>query len=64
MEKSVLVVTDVEESGVESRHDFLHLSHVKVSYSIRNVAALLLQRHQAGILKQGNRHFLVIDVYY
>ena len=43
MKKSVFFITNIEEGGVETRHDLLHLGQIEVSHRVGDVAALLLQ---------------------
>ena len=58
MDESVLVVPDIHESGVEGRHNFLDFSQIDVSDTdaLRRGILLLVDFHQAMVLKQGDCH--------
>ena len=64
MKKSVFFVTHIDKCGVQTRHDLFDFGQIEVADSICDVAALLLQRDQTGILEKRYRHFLAVYVYY
>ncbi len=63
MKKSVLVVAHVDERGVEAGHQLAHLCQIKVAHRVRDVAALLLERHKPGVFGQRDRNLLLLHVY-
>jgi hypothetical protein len=62
MKKRVFLVADVDERGVQARHELFNFGHVNVTDGVGKVAALLLQRNQAPFLQEGNGDLLRLHV--
>ena len=62
MQESVTLVPDVDETGVEARHELLHLCDVDVAYREVGRSGLVLVFYQPFVLKQGDGNLLRLDV--
>ncbi len=63
MEKCVLLVTHIDEGGIESGHDLLDFGQIDVAYRISQSAGLLLQGDQPPLfgLRYGDLLGLHVD---
>ena len=64
VQERIFLETHVNESRIEAGHELLHLGNVEITNGIGSVARLLLERHEAAILKQGGGYFVGSDVDY
>ena len=62
MQESVTLIPDVDEAGVEARHEFLHFCDVDVAHREVGRAGLVLVFNQSFVLKQGDGDLLRLDV--
>ena len=53
---------DIDEAGIQPRHQFLNLCHIDVSHRERLRALLLLVFHQLFVFKQRNRDVFRLDI--
>ena len=62
--ETLLVAPEIDESGIESLHDFLHLAEENVAHDKLSCRHLLVEFHQALVLQQGYLHSFSIRCYY
>ena len=63
MKKCVFVVTYVDKSSVQSRHQFLDFTQVDIAQCERNVAGLFLQLDQPLVVEQRDGYLFGLYVY-
>ena len=52
MQESITLIPDIDEAGVEARHEFLHFCDVDVAHREVGRAGLVLVFNQSFVLKQ------------
>lgn len=57
MNETVLLVTDIDEGGIQPGHDLLDLAHVNVAHRIARTGLLLGQLDQLFVFEQRNGYF-------
>ena len=62
MEESVLVITHIDEGGIESRHQFLDLCQINVAYRISLIPGFFLQGNETRIFKKSYGNLLFLHV--
>ena len=62
MQESVALIAYIDETGIEPRHELLHLGDVDVAYREVGLTGLVLVFHQPFILEQGNGNLFWLDV--
>ena len=62
MQESHALGTDIDEAGIEARHDLLDLCHVDVTYRERHGALLLLVLYQLLVFEQGYRDVFRLNI--
>jgi hypothetical protein len=64
VDEGVLLVTNVHEGGIQSRHNFTHLTQIDISYGKTRLALLLAQLDKNLVLAQRNGYLAWGNVYY
>ncbi len=56
MEKCILFIANIDESGIQTRHKLFDFRQIDVANGIGNVTGFFLERHKPRILKKRRRH--------
>ena len=62
MQESVTLIPYVDKTGVEARHELLHLCDVDVAHREVGRAGLVLVFYQSFVLEQGDGDLFWLDV--
>ena len=56
VDKGILLMADIDERGVQPRHDLAHLAQINIPYGESRLALLLVELDQHLVLAQGDRN--------
>lgn len=64
MKKCILFITYINESSIQTRHQFFHFAQIYIADGKRDVAGFLLELNMVLILQYGYRYLFGLYINY